>query len=192
MVPPLLYNTCLVLCKVCLVLCNTCFVFCNTWANTFKRPKAVQHEKEWSTNSGWQQLVTCSLSLPPLALPHCCSQSLSTLSLIEKFLSARPIPHSKLSENGTIEYTSAKWKKDVNYFREFVHWKRCRHQRTGLYIVRRPFFIAAYTLSIGQYMPLNVWLLPALSISCGDYFLHWVFCVDYFLFWVLLVLITLL
>ena len=64
-------------------------------------------------------LLVVSFSSAHLCCTHYCSQSLSSLTLIEKFLSARPIPHSKLSENGTIEYSSARWKKDVNYFREF-------------------------------------------------------------------------
>ena len=44
------------------------------------------------------------------------SQSLSTLSLIEKFLAIRPIPIPALSQNGTIQYTSETWKKGRTYY----------------------------------------------------------------------------
>jgi hypothetical protein len=45
------------------------------------------------------------------------SQSLSTLSLIEKFLGTRCIPKPSLSQSGTIEYTDKTWKKGLNYYR---------------------------------------------------------------------------
>ena len=55
-----------------------------------------------------------------------CSQSLSTLSLIEKFLGTRCIPKPSLSQSGTIEYTDKTWKKGLNYYsRSFVYLHVC-------------------------------------------------------------------
>ena len=52
-----------------------------------------------------------------------CSQSLSTLSFVEKLLSQRlvPIPDDRLSGNVTVQYQNVNWTKNKNYCRELLY-----------------------------------------------------------------------
>ena len=70
----------------------------------------------------WVWPVSSTLELVVTGTMFYCSQSLSTLSYVEKLLSQRLVPKPNaglLSGNATMEYQSVNWAKNKNYCREF-------------------------------------------------------------------------
>ena len=66
------------------------------------------------------QLVEISTQHYDVIVSRHCSQSLSTLSYIEKLLGQRsiPIPNST-NPSGAVQYSSLKWTKNKNYCSKF-------------------------------------------------------------------------